>query len=577
MPLCSNCSAQIFMPRIDQHKPSLTGLICDKLCSESGVPSISQPDKIATLLESVMRHIASCGDEIRYMDVRRALAFLDKQQSFLQDCRDHLQDFLSPIQKLPNEILQCIFDECCVMNYFRVGDRRQSSTQNFRSKPALSISSVSVRWRRNALSLPSIWSRISLEWSYDQSLDYFSVACGKHQPDGQVHEKVLFALDNFLNRSKQYPLSVTMQLKDSPLIFDGSKRRLCPVVSCLMEHAHRWRTFSNNSSRLFRNTFSSLPLLEETVFVQTPGIHDLAVLGGAPKLKSLIFRCHPHNVTGFCLENLSHLELRPLESDLETLFHKFPKLISLKLVVYYSNGGHYRCPENVSLSSVLETLTVVAGHYVKSETLRDNCSVFPFFTLPSLKTIHLQRQKVGSDGNWLNFDHFVAFINRSSFKLSTLHIEGPALSDSNLVLVLILMPTLLDLTLVDTDVSLESSPITRRFIERLRVGDTFPQMLPRLYSLTLSSCSESFDDAVVIAMIQSRWCPYQYKGPVGSERGTDQWPVFAVDCLRECTIRFPNRKESELEYVYSCLKCVEQDGMRLNVSGNNDRARVELA
>lgn len=88
------------------------------------------------------------------------------------------------------------------MNHFLVSRDRQSSAENFRGKPALSISGVSALWRKNAISLPGIWSRITLEWSYKPDPGYLDVAREKYRHDEQVHEKVLFTLNNFLNRSQ---------------------------------------------------------------------------------------------------------------------------------------------------------------------------------------------------------------------------------------------------------------------------------------------------------------------------------------------------------------------------------------
>lgn len=70
-----------------------------------------------------------------------------------------------------------------------------------------------------------------------------------------------------------------MQFKETPFIFDDD-RWFCPVVNRLMEQAHRWHNLSLNAGpyQLFTHIPSSLPLLEDIAFVQTPSIHDLAVL-----------------------------------------------------------------------------------------------------------------------------------------------------------------------------------------------------------------------------------------------------------------------------------------------------------
>ncbi|KAF9070738.1 hypothetical protein BDP27DRAFT_1220370, partial [Rhodocollybia butyracea] len=192
MPVCSDCATQLFSPRIDLDLSVLRG----KLRSDSG-PFVSQPAEISTTLRNVQQDLTSCEDEIQRLEIRRA--YLVEQRSLLQVYRDHLQAFSSPVRKLPNEILQRIFDDCCDMNYFRVGGRQHSYMQ---SEPALTLSSVSAQWRRNSLALSSIWSRITLSWMYE----------GEDYDRETAYEKLSSILDTFLNRSRQYPLTVSLEL-----------------------------------------------------------------------------------------------------------------------------------------------------------------------------------------------------------------------------------------------------------------------------------------------------------------------------------------------------------------------------
>ncbi|KAE9403842.1 hypothetical protein BT96DRAFT_451833 [Gymnopus androsaceus JB14] len=76
------------------------------------------------------------------------------------------------------------------------------------------------------------------------------------------------------------------------------------------------------------------------------------------------------------------------------------------------------------------------------------------------------------------------------------------------------------------------SPITGRFIKSLR-ATSHPLIVPRLHSLKLDVGGSTFEDRSVVDMVRSRWIP----GKRTSEELEPQ-----VECLREFTIKFRNRK-----------------------------------
>ncbi|KAE9405668.1 hypothetical protein BT96DRAFT_790037, partial [Gymnopus androsaceus JB14] len=134
------------------------------------------------IIQNAQRELEDCEKQIKALESRR--------QSLLE-YTVQLQSLLSPIRKVPDEILRHVFDDCCDMNRFAM---TKTSTDAIRSIPALALSSVCSRWRRNGLSLPEIWSRISLVWI-----------------DADHEEKLLSTtMDVFLNRALRYPLTVNI-------------------------------------------------------------------------------------------------------------------------------------------------------------------------------------------------------------------------------------------------------------------------------------------------------------------------------------------------------------------------------
>ncbi|KAE9405673.1 hypothetical protein BT96DRAFT_791375, partial [Gymnopus androsaceus JB14] len=120
---------------------------------------------------------------------------LESRRERLREYTVQLQSLLSPIRKVPDEIVRRVFDDCCDMNHFIVAKTR---TDAIRSIPALALSSVCSRWRRNGLSMPEIWSRISLMWNEPIHADH--------------DESLLSTINIFLNRSLQSPLTVIIDL-----------------------------------------------------------------------------------------------------------------------------------------------------------------------------------------------------------------------------------------------------------------------------------------------------------------------------------------------------------------------------
>ncbi|KAF9065205.1 hypothetical protein BDP27DRAFT_1425020 [Rhodocollybia butyracea] len=168
-----------------------------------------------------------------------------------------------------------------------------------------------------------------------------------------------------------------------------------------------------------------------------------------------------------------------------------------------------------------------------------------------------------NDEPWGNLDPFIVFVQQSSFQLTTLSIQQLFISDADLVCILVHMPTLQDLTVDDSGISPDCSPVSSEFIESLHGSCTSSlrrqtaALVPRLRSLKLFNvAATSIRDLSVVAMVRSRWCP--------TELYTVGTSAFEVDRLRVFTLTFLNRSETEAgRDVYSLLDPVEREGMMI--------------
>ncbi|KAE9403841.1 hypothetical protein BT96DRAFT_1016686 [Gymnopus androsaceus JB14] len=338
MSLCSNCSKPLFTTRI----PDDSSLILEKLRWESGPASIPNLEEIKAL-------------ESRRQSLR---VYMDQAQSLLSPCR-----------KVPDEILQRIFDDCCGMNHFGPATIHSAITD----LPALALSGVCLRWRRNGLSTPSIWSRISL-------------AC-QWMANGEEDKGFLSTLNIFLNRAQQYPLTITVDSDEDP------------GLTLLCNHTHRWCSFSyrlesHSFHKLILDPARSLgsrdfPLLEELNMVDM-NEQDLNLLAHtAPKLKKLsatISGAELFQAEIPLFTQLSHLEVYELFAhELQTLMDSNHHLVSLTIQETLTVDGSLNDDLCHTPCRTIETLTLLH----EPEAWKD-CSVLLYLTLPSLKVIHLE-------------------------------------------------------------------------------------------------------------------------------------------------------------------------------------------
>ncbi|KAF9059701.1 hypothetical protein BDP27DRAFT_1340957 [Rhodocollybia butyracea] len=560
MPLCSSCGRNTFIPRVAVDLPRLH----DRLRNEAGPASV-QPDEVTSVLENIQRDLEDYESEIYRLERLR------QEKERLEQYATRLRSLLSPFRKVPDEILRRIFDDCCDMNSFRVVHPRNwlpvHTSQALRSKPALVISSVCSRWRRNALSMPVIWSRISLYWDI-QAAEYCK----------DEHAEMFFPLSNFLDRSQQCPMTVNLEIDDYPFSTPGV---LHPLLEQLFVQIVRWQDFSFDCMEYSFQKLLDCDRIPSAAFLVLSKLcitdyyvddNDLVpFLDTAPNLQSLrlgdVFDGVPRVLKNY--SQLSHLDFCPRWTDIQNLFEICPNLSSLRITELLRDCNAVGSTM-IICSSRFETLAVRHGGW-PSNSSADRL-VFPLLNLPSLKTLHLETCK--PEGNvkgrdertpeWWYFKPFMAFVQRSSFQLTTFSVQQISICDANLVHILVHLPTLQYLTVDNDDIPQEYSPISLDFIESLhsyRFSSLRPQagsIIPRLRSLRLLNvAAATFNDLSVVEMVQSRW------SPTGLHKvGTS---ALEVDCLRVFTMTFRNRSEADAGAVYSSLAPIERDGMMIVV------------
>lgn len=545
---CYECG-HVLTPRTKlDFEPVLT-----KLRSQAGPASVHLDDKLASILKTVDLDLEDYDAEIQHLKNRLSLLETERERLRLYSARH--RGLLSPVRKIPNEILYTIIDMCCDMNSFTV--EKDKTSYSHRRAPAIAVSSVCTRWRQIALALPAIWSRLSLAWDVD-AVD------ASH---GEDDKNDALPLIMCLERSLAYPLSVELHI-DGWLLETAPCH---PTIAKLLQQMARFRSYSFHSldtlsSHLFRGLSSHFPLLED-LCLSADGISDseLAFFAGkTPKLKRLSQSASVVALpTGFPYAQLTTMNVKGVTGArrVQTILDKS----SLNLVSLTIQDSFFpqKCQPEARTYPRLETLDVLHSFGFKGSPL------YSFLQCPSLKTLRFAPLEGQSeaDGVWDDFNPCMEFIRRSSFQLTTLQIDGLMISDSDLVVILTHVPTILNFTIND-DWNVKhrlQSPITEQFVNSLhahRTSSLRPQnepLIPRLQSLIVITSLKKFNDVLFAEMVQSRWTPSASPSPTGA------MATAQVDCLRSLTLKLRKRKKIE-SAVYQSLRTLEESGMRVIVS-----------
>ncbi|THU86027.1 hypothetical protein K435DRAFT_373591 [Dendrothele bispora CBS 962.96] len=169
--LCDRCHAVI---------PKYTGPVCDDFLVKhrvSGDLADSERLTVSRTVEESDLEIQRYDTEIHRL--RQTLSRLEKEQRAAIRSRDARKALLSPIRKLPIELLSEIFSWCShapdedITKSYAVHRRKDEETY-FVSVGILNIASTCTLWRAVSMSRPSLWSDITirLDSLYDTAWGY---------------------------------------------------------------------------------------------------------------------------------------------------------------------------------------------------------------------------------------------------------------------------------------------------------------------------------------------------------------------------------------------------------------------
>lgn len=461
----------------------------DRMCRERGTVAESDPD----LLEHLDFEIELC---------RQAVQRLEKEENGIQASLDTQRDALSPIRRLPVELLSEIFKLCLPGSYI---------VPKLKSAPLLLVQ-VCSSWRRLALSIPQLWSSIAVEVTVQR--------CRPPVP----------LIELWLQRSVNQPLSFSiteLEQEDAREIPDPVTA--ASVLKSFVPAHHRWTSVKlEYHDWRWPSGLEQLPpdaLLDslETLDLQ----REYWFKDDTPDLKRVLQAPHLHDLTWHSRSppsdylqtvntlQLTHLDLvRPVSKDVFLDVLSGCRAIQSCTFFVQLVG---RAPDD-SDDPAVDTSLILLPHLHTFELTVDMAltTLLSRLVFPSLTTLQINRLDEFFLINPANAPHFWdqeevnAFLVRSQCSLRTLDVRDVEISSAELLDVLkFTSPTLQQLNI--TNERAKDNCITDDVVRALTASSSpsNPTFLcPQLDYLKLWRCVSS-TDGLLADMVQSRWLPQE--------------------------------------------------------------------
>ncbi|KAK7058200.1 hypothetical protein R3P38DRAFT_1196083 [Favolaschia claudopus] len=459
-----------------------------KELARSGVfPIQSQLSKLRTTISAAPAELGRYDVEIERLQA--ALSRLTSERSMLASYTDFCRSVLSPVQRLPNELLANIFDLCFPENLYVIFNEISADDEvdQLARRYLLQLGQVCTRWYRVAMETPKLWSNIAVDT--DAWKDY---------PEEDARRADL--LESSLARGRNYPLILHVGISDSDT---------CDVivVESLLRHAHRWKdVFVASSGAPCVALFSAMINLDqlEMLDLSVSSWGQVPAFTNAPRLTSLAF-------SGY-VDDLPLLPWTQITTITNSVSHDFPSpsyspvsvlnlAPNLAVCTFYLDvrEDFPHEPWDVQATSAVKELFFLL--LTSEGDFSVVAHLFDTLTLPNLESLDICPFDGGSPPIWSS-THFLALVERSGFDscLTWLAIHA-VVSDEELLRCLRALPKLERLFVTEC----RSSPatITDNFLRGLFFVRNIASVVPKLQLLSLR-CGLDFSDSVYADLLASR-------------------------------------------------------------------------
>ncbi|KAF5368488.1 hypothetical protein D9758_002394 [Tetrapyrgos nigripes] len=460
-------------------------------------------------------------------DAANDLLELEARVEALRKHMDLKRSLLAPVYRLPDDILVEIFSY--EFSHFPVD----------RTCPNRAFVSVCTRWRRVALSTPTLWATYVIDLSRMQD----------RYRDGLTN---IMALKLYLARSKEslFSISFVDSRNSTSMGYHYTYDHFQEFLLLLVKELHRWKhlAFDNVNSQwqipdaLTRSilTAESFPQLR-TFYCSSADVPKsvlAAILKGSPNLNRLKILTLPEPGSTLISANSGITQLQLWAGPCSAIDEVFkapercPHLESLFYLLSEVESSEVSFQPQMLYTVRDLTLEVIGNREIVNREHNLLARLMSSFTLPSLKTLTFRSLSYPAFTAYWQCDVFEGFFHRSMCSLTSLRLLSMGITDLDTVSLLQCTPTLVELEI--SEAPAPSKPfVTIHLLETLHsldfqastLIDSSEPLVPKLKSLTLHVRGPHFNDTAFVDMILSR-----------SESRSN-----GIECLRSVTLRLEGR------------------------------------
>ncbi|KAK6980656.1 hypothetical protein R3P38DRAFT_3117553 [Favolaschia claudopus] len=472
------------------------------LARTGGLPSDSGKAQLRIIVSAAPAELERYDAEIRKLHSEEHqqnplhISRLTRERKALASYAAYCRSILSPIRKLPNELIVDIFELCFPASLYELSHTASMEEEMGRISHAylLKLAHVCSHWYCIAMETPKLWSTITVDVEselWDRSNNRVNTALG--------------ALEFSLMRGKDYPLKL------NACVTSG----IIPLSICglLLRHIRRWKKVYFLSNR--PPPWPASASLDQLVSLDfdVVGWDHVGTFLKAPRLTELTFSGNIEEVPMLPWAQLKNITYDSRETTTANAAYSVLFVLRLATNVHectlYLDFREDPCQEAWDPDSDMQHVTSpVKVLYIELSTEdSDVAGIFQSVTLPSLDSLHLYPADDATPPVWSAGD-FVALAERSGFDthLTYLRIEV-IVTDVDLLRCLRALDQLevLDVTeyIPPGDAVAQATTITDKFLQALIVAPGASSALPKLRSIYLCSVLD-FSDASFVDMLASR-------------------------------------------------------------------------
>ncbi|KAJ8095171.1 hypothetical protein PM082_010393 [Marasmius tenuissimus] len=491
------------------------------------ITTSSHRNVISQFLLDAEKEINDCEVEMNRLIL--AMRLLENKKKGLQTTVERCRSLLSPVRRLPTEVLSTIFSFACSVNRL----------EPYCVPSAFQLSMVCGRWRDIVVSRSSLWSALRIAFAFWEGR--FS--------------KLTKLVHTLVERSGSQPLDLELVFAGTT---DGMETGISSILRILVQSSARWRhvclrfpgpttifpghSALQNLQSLDINSVGMISPALYNLFKDSPSLHTLKIDGRTlsdgrfdlplDSIKTVqIWGGSTPDVLGF-VSSFTHLEV---------------------LRLLHLRGSNDQNTLSQTLSPTVRSATF------SWDTEEDADTSLRYFALPGLKFLTLSGDRK-SWTSWANSTTTISnFLTCSACSLTSLSLNRLPISDRQTITLLELIPSLTTLEIEERRLDAPNQMITESFLRRFVVCHQHEVLqsghiyLPHLTDVTFVMRRNGLIEEDLFDAISSRWIP-----------DPKEVSEVGVACLRSVHITVMKRDARECRL--RSLECLRDAGLRLNVA-----------